>query len=205
MRSFREHKETQSWSWGKQWEWDRENFCAHTNTKFIGDVNCWVSTQSHRLGIKNLDYRAPPTFLVTWHQYRCRMKLQHVYYKPRNTRWDATTLVLLDMTAPPVMETFCKHHHRMRGNGSRQWSCKWQWLKTFTLTLSCTDLHTHTHSHTYILTPQSRVLLEKLPGFLASQDIPTILWNLKLITVFTQTHTQNIKCHKLLYTKPNNS
>jgi hypothetical protein len=33
---------------------------------------------------------------------------------------------------------------------------------------------------TYLLTPCSRVLLEKLTGSAASQEIPRILWNLKV-------------------------
>ena len=33
---------------------------------------------------------------------------------------------------------------------------------------------------TYLLTPWSRVLLEKLTGFAANQEIPRILWNLKI-------------------------
>ena len=33
---------------------------------------------------------------------------------------------------------------------------------------------------TYLLTPWSRVLLEKLPGFAANQEIPRILWNPKV-------------------------
>ena len=33
---------------------------------------------------------------------------------------------------------------------------------------------------TYLLTPWSRVLLEKLTGFAASQEIPRILWNPKV-------------------------
>ena len=41
---------------------------------------------------------------------------------------------------------------------------------------------------TYLLTPWSRVLLEKLPGFAANQEIPRILWNLKFITILTSTH-----------------
>ena len=35
-------------------------------------------------------------------------------------------------------------------------------------------------SHTYLLTPWSRVLLEKLTGFAADQEIPRILWNPKV-------------------------
>jgi len=35
----------------------------------------------------------------------------------------------------------------------------------------------------YLLTPWSRVLLEKLTGSAASQEIPCILWNPK-VTVF---------------------
>ena len=34
--------------------------------------------------------------------------------------------------------------------------------------------------HTYLHTPWSRVLLEKLTGFAANQEIPRILWNPKL-------------------------
>ena len=33
---------------------------------------------------------------------------------------------------------------------------------------------------TYLLTPRSRVLLEKLTGFAANQEIPRILWNPKI-------------------------
>ena len=32
----------------------------------------------------------------------------------------------------------------------------------------------------YLLTPWNRILLEKLPGFAASQEIPRILWNPKV-------------------------
>ena len=46
--------------------------------------------------------------------------------------------------------------------------------------------HTHQtlnqrcHTNTYLLTPWSRVLLEKLTGFAANQEIPRILWNPKV-------------------------
>ena len=33
---------------------------------------------------------------------------------------------------------------------------------------------------THLLTPWSRVLLEKLTGFAANQEIPHILWNLEV-------------------------
>jgi hypothetical protein len=39
--------------------------------------------------------------------------------------------------------------------------------------------------YTYLLTPWSRVLLEKLTGFAASQQIPRIYGTRKFITVFT--------------------
>ena len=38
----------------------------------------------------------------------------------------------------------------------------------------------HTKRPTYLLTPWSRVLLEKLTGFAANQEIPRILWNPKV-------------------------
>jgi hypothetical protein len=41
--------------------------------------------------------------------------------------------------------------------------------------------------HTYLLTPWSRVLLERLTGFAANQEIPRILWNPK---VHYRTHKQ---------------
>ena len=37
----------------------------------------------------------------------------------------------------------------------------------------------------YLLTPRSRVPLEKLTGFAANQEIPRILWNPKFIAVLT--------------------
>ena len=40
---------------------------------------------------------------------------------------------------------------------------------------------------TYLLTPWSRVLLEKLTGFAANQEIPHILWNPKLYIFGQQT------------------
>ena len=42
-----------------------------------------------------------------------------------------------------------------------------------------------TYLLTYLLTPWSIVLLEKLTGTAASQEIPRILWNPKFITVLT--------------------
>jgi hypothetical protein len=41
------------------------------------------------------------------------------------------------------------------------------------------------HIYTYLLTPWSRVLLEKLPGFAASQEIPHIYGTRKFVTVLT--------------------
>ena len=50
-------------------------------------------------------------------------------------------------------------------------------------TANCSGKCTHNVSEceiTYLLTPCSRVLLEKLTGFAASQEIPHILWNPKV-------------------------
>ena len=51
--------------------------------------------------------------------------------------------------------------------------------------LSVCDAQSRTFILTYLLTPYSRVLLEKLTGFTANQEIPRILWNLK---VYYRTH-----------------
>jgi hypothetical protein len=41
---------------------------------------------------------------------------------------------------------------------------------------------------TYLLTPWSRVLLEKLTGFAASQEIPPIFGTRRFLTVTTSAH-----------------
>ena len=53
--------------------------------------------------------------------------------------------------------------------------------------MTCPEIKYHTIpgttdniSYTYLLTPWSRVLLEKLTGFAANQEIPCILWNPKV-------------------------
>ena len=50
---------------------------------------------------------------------------------------------------------------------------------------SRTSLARLTQVGSYLLTPWSRVLLEKLTGSASSQEIPRTLWNPKFITVFT--------------------
>jgi len=40
--------------------------------------------------------------------------------------------------------------------------------------------HIYSSALTYLLTPWSRALLEKLTGSAASQEIPRILWNLEV-------------------------
>jgi hypothetical protein len=46
----------------------------------------------------------------------------------------------------------------------------------------------YTRHIAYLLTPWSRVLLEKLTGFTASQEIPRIYGTRKFITVFASAH-----------------
>jgi hypothetical protein len=45
---------------------------------------------------------------------------------------------------------------------------------------NCTLTIRFTYLLTYLLIPWSRVLLEKLTGFAANQEIPRILWNPKV-------------------------
>ena len=54
--------------------------------------------------------------------------------------------------------------------------------KALTSHLQIHNIHAHslTYLLTYVLTPWSRVLLEKLTGFAANQVIPRILWNPKV-------------------------
>ena len=52
--------------------------------------------------------------------------------------------------------------------------------KGFGKKVSRYDLGVYTYLLTYLLTPWSRVLLEKLTGFAANQEIPRILWNPKV-------------------------
>ena len=49
-----------------------------------------------------------------------------------------------------------------------------------TLNKSLWSLKKNISDHTYLLTSWSRVLLEKLTGFAANQEIPRILWNPKV-------------------------
>ena len=46
--------------------------------------------------------------------------------------------------------------------------------------LHCEDIYIYIYIYTYLLTARSRVLLEKLTGSAASQEIPPILWNPKV-------------------------
>ena len=46
-------------------------------------------------------------------------------------------------------------------------------------------IYIYIHTHTYLLTPWSRVLLEKLTGSAAVQEIPRIFGTRRFITVFT--------------------
>ena len=60
--------------------------------------------------------------------------------------------------------------------------CVWIYQKVLTLINFVSSLaeYMHTYLPTYLLTPWSRVLLEKLTGFAANQEIPRILWNPKV-------------------------
>ena len=77
----------------------------------------------------------------------------------------------------------------------RVWSKQLQYLKVDGLTqqLAVPGVSLHyselsllfTKKYTYLLTPRSRILLEKLTGSAASQEIPRIFGTRRFITVFT--------------------
>jgi hypothetical protein len=50
----------------------------------------------------------------------------------------------------------------------------------------------HCRMDTHLLTPRSRVLLEKLTGFAASQEIPRIYGTRKFITVLTSARQMSL-------------
>jgi hypothetical protein len=56
------------------------------------------------------------------------------------------------------------------------------------------SLHQNTYKITYLITPWSRVLLEKLTGSAASQEIPRIFGTRRFITVFTSARHLSLPC-----------
>ena len=79
-------------------------------------------------------------------------------------------------TSPPDFDTFTKLEEPL--NIIQFWRCG----VTYRYSIVLMD---HVHSLTYLLTPWGRVLLEKLTGFVASQEIPRIFWTRRFITVLT--------------------
>ena len=80
---------------------------------------------------------------------------------------------IADNVLPTIIHTLYNHN---------SWRQKYQRVYLF-----CTI--------TYLLTPRSRVLLEKLTGFAANQEIPRILWNPKVhkrpspVPILSQLHS----------------
>jgi hypothetical protein len=75
------------------------------------------------------------------------------------------------------------HTASLRVSSGKQHHLKWKkWEPSCTLMFFCEFKLKKKlwHKVTYLLTPWSRVLLEKLTGFAANQEIPRILWNSKV-------------------------
>ena len=73
----------------------------------------------------------------------------------------------------------CTHTHTHTETHAHTICYKYIWSNSVTTT--SVGMTTHlTYLLTYLLTPWSRVLLEKLTGSAASQEIPRILWNPKV-------------------------
>jgi hypothetical protein len=83
---------------------------------------------------------------------------------------------------------------------SRSPKCFFNDLHTYTHTYIHTYIHTHIH--TYLLTPRSRVLLEKLTGSAASQEIPCILWTRIFITALTSARHLSLSWARSIQSMP---
>ena len=66
------------------------------------------------------------------------------------------------------------------GNFQGHWPERVKTRKSKTLVIQLLQIDKLTYLLTYLLTPWSRVLLEKLTGFATNQEIPPILWNQKV-------------------------
>ena len=72
-----------------------------------------------------------------------------------------------------VPTTACYWIFKSEGSSPQPHHITWRSIGMYTLMIP-------TNAHTYLLTPWSRVLLEKPTGFAANQEIPRILWNPKV-------------------------
>ena len=86
-------------------------------------------------------------------------KVERTFGIPRN-KWEANIQIVLNLQPP------CTLHIR--------WAYRYTPMTAFHI------FSEQIYLLTYLLTPWRRVLLEKLPGFAANQEIPCILWNPKV-------------------------
>jgi hypothetical protein len=75
---------------------------------------------------------------------------------------------------------FLANNGNKSGNIKTKRQCVLAVYITICLVTLCSVFNTFCTTRSYLLTPWSRVLLEKLTGSAASQEIPRILWNLKV-------------------------
>ena len=103
-------------------------------------------------------------------------------------RMRSMTMSTVTCLALPYFSTLSHKRHDFRGGVIEHKMCVLIFSTTFVWNISHPKKNSgryHSYLLTYLLTPWSRVLLEKLPGSAASQEIPPIFGTRRFLTVLT--------------------